>query len=117
MCRTGAINAQVRVMKPRRNFSQQTHPIHPIGPQTHILERFGSFHYCSNFGAKWGELVLLCTILWNEVASKFFATNAPDPPPLDPKLMFWGCFKPFHYCVNFGAKWVKLGQLMHKFVK
>ena len=34
---------------------------------------------------------------WYEVASQFFATNAPNPPPLDPELMFW--------CVlyNFGA--------------
>jgi hypothetical protein len=29
--RTGSSNAQVRATKSRRNFSQQTHPIHPIG--------------------------------------------------------------------------------------
>ena len=28
----GGINAQVRGMKSRWNFSQRTHPIHPIGP-------------------------------------------------------------------------------------
>ena len=26
----------------------------------------------------------------HKVASELFATNAPDPPPLDPKLTFWG---------------------------
>jgi hypothetical protein len=30
--RTGGINALVRAMKSRRNFSQRTHLIHPIGP-------------------------------------------------------------------------------------
>ena len=29
---TGAINAKVRAMKSCRDFSQRTHPIHPIGP-------------------------------------------------------------------------------------
>jgi hypothetical protein len=49
---SGAISAQVRATKSRRNFSQQMHLIHPIGPQTHILWCFGPFHYCKNFGAK-----------------------------------------------------------------
>jgi hypothetical protein len=34
--RIGAFNAQVRSTKSYRNFSQRTHPIHPIGPQTHV---------------------------------------------------------------------------------
>ena len=40
-----------------------------------------------------------CKSSHHEVASEFFATNARDPPPLDPKLMFW--------CVsyNFDAFW------------
>jgi hypothetical protein len=59
MDRTGGINAQVRATKSRRNFSQRMHPIHPIGRQTHILGRFGSFRYCKNFGPKWAELVPL----------------------------------------------------------
>jgi hypothetical protein len=110
--RTDAINAQIRAAKSCRNFLRQMHPIHPIGPQTHVLVLFGLFCYCMNFGAKW--------------VLEFFATNAPDPPhwthfgfgafetvsllhelwcktgvgifrnkrtgstPLDPKLMFWG---------------------------
>jgi hypothetical protein len=31
-CKTGQTSAKVRATKSRRNFLQQTHPIHPIGP-------------------------------------------------------------------------------------
>ena len=31
-CKTGRTSAKVRATKSRRNFSQQTHPMHPIGP-------------------------------------------------------------------------------------
>ena len=31
-CKTGRTSAKVRTMKSRRNFSQRTHPIHPIRP-------------------------------------------------------------------------------------
>jgi hypothetical protein len=31
-CKTGRTSAKVRATKSRRNFSQQTHPIHAIGP-------------------------------------------------------------------------------------
>ena len=31
-CKTGRTSAKVRATKLRRNFSQRTHPIHPIGP-------------------------------------------------------------------------------------
>ena len=31
-CKTGRTSAKVRPTKSRRNFSQQMHPIHPIGP-------------------------------------------------------------------------------------
>jgi hypothetical protein len=37
------INAKVRKTKSPRNFSQRTHPIHSIGPKTHVLGRFGHF--------------------------------------------------------------------------
>ena len=30
-----------------------------------------------------------CKSSCHEVASEFFARNAPDPPPFDPKLTFW----------------------------
>ena len=31
-CKTGRTSANVRATKSRRNYSQRTHPIHPIGP-------------------------------------------------------------------------------------
>ena len=31
-CKTGRTSAKVHATKSRRNFSQETHPIHPIGP-------------------------------------------------------------------------------------
>ena len=41
--KTGRISAKVRAMKSRQNFSQGTHPIHPIGPKTDVLLRFVLF--------------------------------------------------------------------------
>src|SRR6185437_2248219 len=42
-CKTGRTSAKVRATKSRRNFSQRTHLIHPIGPQTTIFVRFVLF--------------------------------------------------------------------------
>src|SRR6185312_7243413 len=42
-CKTGQTSAKVRASKSRRNFSQRTHPIHPIGPKTYVLVRFVLF--------------------------------------------------------------------------
>jgi hypothetical protein len=42
-CKTGRTSAKVRSTKLRRNFSQRTHPMHPIGPQTDVLVRFVLF--------------------------------------------------------------------------
>jgi hypothetical protein len=44
--------SQVRATKSHRNFSQRTHPIYPIGPQTHVFGCFGPFRYFTNFGKK-----------------------------------------------------------------
>jgi hypothetical protein len=57
--RTVAITAQVCETKSRWNFSQWTHPIHPIRPQTHIFGRFRLFCYYTNLGAKRAKLVPL----------------------------------------------------------
>src|SRR6185437_14354937 len=32
-CKTGRTSAKVRATKSRRNFSQRTHPIHPLDPK------------------------------------------------------------------------------------
>src|SRR6185295_173472 len=42
-CKTGRTSAKVRTTKSRRNFFQQTHQIHPIGPLNDVLVRFVLF--------------------------------------------------------------------------
>jgi len=41
--KTGRTSAKVRATKSGRNFSQRTHPIHPIGPKTEVLVGFVLF--------------------------------------------------------------------------
>ena len=48
---TGAINAKDRATKSRQDFSQRTHPIHHIGPETHVLVR------CIVFARIWDRFV------------------------------------------------------------
>ena len=50
-CKTGRSGAKVRAMKSCRNFSQRTHPIHPIGPLPHVSSRFVLF------GCIWDSLL------------------------------------------------------------
>ena len=51
--KTGRTSAKVRATKSRQNFSQQTHSIHSIGPQNHVLVHFVPF------GCIWDYLVAL----------------------------------------------------------
>ena len=44
-CATGRTSAKVRAKKSRRNFSQRTHPIHPIGHETDVLVHFVLFGF------------------------------------------------------------------------
>jgi hypothetical protein len=91
-------------MKSCQNFSQRTHPIHPIGHKTHVSSHFILF-LCI-----WDCSVVLqnsvqnrpswCKSLCHEVASEFFTTNAPNPP---------------HWTVNscfgvFRTTWMHLGR-------
>ena len=66
MGRIRAINAKVHATKSRWKFSLRTHPIHTMGPKTHVFVAFrnvwvnlGSFRYCTKLGGKWAELVQL----------------------------------------------------------
>jgi hypothetical protein len=88
--RTSAINEEVSATKSRRNFSQQTHLIHPIGPQTHVFKRFGPFRYPTNFGAKWAELVPLMHKFVQRSRVGSFHEECTRSTLLDAKLMFWG---------------------------
>ena len=49
-CKTGQTSAKVRAMKSRQNFSQQTHPIHPLDPK---LTFFCVSYYLGAFGTIW----------------------------------------------------------------
>jgi hypothetical protein len=113
---TGAISALVHAMKSCRNFSQRMHPFRPIGPQTHVFERFGPFHYCTNSVTKWAELMQLMHKLGPRSRFAIFSTNVPDPPYLNPNSCF-GAFRTVCYSLNFHAKRAELVQLMHKFVQ
>ena len=50
-CKSGRTCAKVHATKSRRNFSQQTHPIHPIGPLPHVSGCFVLF------GCIWDSLL------------------------------------------------------------
>jgi hypothetical protein len=78
-CKTGRTDAKVRAMKSRHNFSQRTHPIVPVGTETHVFVHFVLF------GCIWCRLVALqnsmqneskwCKSSCHEVGSEFFTTN------------------------------------------
>jgi hypothetical protein len=88
--RTGAINALVRATKSRQNCSQRTHPIRPIGPQTHVFVRFGPFRYYTNFDTKWAELLQLMHKLRRQSRFRIFHNKRTGSTLFDPKLMFGG---------------------------
>ena len=71
-CKTGQTNAKVCATKSRRNFSQRTHPIHPI--RYRLVAIRNSVLNVPN----------VCKRSCHEVVSDFFATNAPDPPHWNP---------------------------------
>ena len=85
---TGATNAQVRAMKSHRNFSQQTHPIHPIGSWTHIMVRLGLCFYGGKINAKRDELVQLMQKFVARSRTRIFRNECTRSTPLDPILMF-----------------------------
>src|SRR6185503_6971801 len=106
-CKTCRTSAKVRATKSRRNFSQRTHPIHPIGTQTNILVLFVLFAFIryrlvafTNSGANRAELVQ------NFVARSrvgLFRNERTRSTPLNPKLMLW-CIS--YYLHAFGTVWL-----------
>ena len=112
-----------------RNFSQRTHPIHPIGPLTHIFVCFIVFgciwdHFVTAWNSVQNELNWCnqCKSLCHEVVSEFFTTNALDPPHwtlnpcLGPFHSVWVHLGSFHYYMKLCAKLAELVQLLQKFV-
>ena len=104
-CKTRRTTAKARATKSRRNFSQGTIPIQPIGPQTDVLVRFVSFGCIRDCLVALRNSVVNGPNYWkslcHEVELEFFATNAPDPPHMTPN----SCFGAFH------TIWVHLGPL------
>ena len=108
---------KVRDTRSRRNFSQRTQPIHPIGPYTDILVRFvhlvasEPFGCLTKLGGKRTELVQM---LEPRSCVRIFRNERTRSTPLDPKLMFWcisyyfGAFGIIFCPTILGAKWVKL---------
>jgi hypothetical protein len=61
-----------------------------MGPKTHVLGRFGPFHYCTKVDAKLAELVPLAYKFAKQSRVGIFRNERTRSSPLDPKLMFWG---------------------------
>ena len=74
----------------------------------------GQFDRLTKLGAKWAELVQ--KVCLHEVASKFFATNAPDPPHCIQNSCFgafrtiWVHFRLFGCLTKIDAKQAELVQ-------
>ena len=105
-CKTGRTSAKVRATKSRWHFSQRTHQIHPIGPQTQnfgvfctIWEHLGPFGCLTQFGSKRAELVQKFV---PRSRVRIFCKERTRSPLLDPKLML-GAFRTI---------WVHLAQLV-----
>jgi hypothetical protein len=77
-------------MKLRWLFSQRTHPIHSIGPKTHVLGHLGPFRHFTKVDAKLAELALLTRKFAKQTLVLNFRNERTQSTPLDPKLMFWG---------------------------
>ena len=113
-------------MKSHRNVSQQTHPIHPhwilnlcVGAFLSVWVHLGPFRYCMKLDAKRAVWCNYCKSSCHEVASEFFATNAPDPPHLTVNWRFGMFCTIWVHLVPFGCLTKlcgKRGELVQKFV-
>ena len=106
--KTGRTIAKVRAAKSRRNFSQRTHPIQPIGPQTDILVHFVLF------GFIWDHLVALqnsmktgrtSAIVRATKSRQNFSQRTHSIHPIGPQTNILVCF------ILFGCIWHRLGAL------
>ena len=125
---TDAINAQVCAIKSHQNFSQRTHLIHPLEPNSYsgvflsVSVDLAMFHYYTELGAKWVELVQLrhMFVPWSRIG--IFCNERTRSTAVDPNSCsgeFWTVWvhlAMFRYYTELGAKWVELVQLRHKFV-
>ena len=82
-CKTGRTGAKVCAKKSLQNFSQRTHPIHPIGPK---LTFWCVSYYLGAFWTIWLPYETGCKMARTSAKDRatksrrnIFATNAPDP--------------------------------------
>ena len=121
-CKTGRSSAKVRATKSRRNFSQRTHPIHPIDPK---LMFWCVLYHSGAFGTVWLPYGTRCNT--GRTSAKVRATKRigifrnkrTRSTPLDHKLTFWCVLYylvasgPFGCLTKLGAK---RAELVQKFV-
>ena len=70
-CKTGRTSAKVRATKSRRNFSQRTHPIHPLDPK---LTFWCVSYYLGAFGTVWLPYETQCKM--GQTSAKVRATKS-----------------------------------------
>ena len=103
---TGRTSAKVRAMKSRRNFSQRTHPIHPVHRK---LTFWCVLFYLVAFGTVWLPYETRCKT--GRTTAKFvprsrvgiFRNERIQSTPLHLQLMFW-CVS--FYLAAFGTVWL-----------
>jgi hypothetical protein len=76
-------------------FPQWMHPTHSIGLKTHVLGRFGPFHYCAKVDAQLAILVPLTHKFAKESYVEKFRNECTCSTQLDPTLIFWGILDHF----------------------
>ena len=85
-CKTGRIDAKVRAMKSRLNFSQRTLPIYPLGPK---LMFWCVSYYLGAFGTIWLPYKTWCKTKVRAMKScRNFSQWTTRSTLLDPNLMF-----------------------------
>jgi hypothetical protein len=81
------------------------HPIHSIGPKTHVLGRFGPFCNCAQVDAKLAELVPLTHKFAKQNRVTIFRKKRTGSTPLDPKLIFLGVSDRFITAQKLSQSW------------
>ena len=88
-----------------------------LGAFRNVWVHLVPFRYHTKLGAKRAESEQLCEDSCHEVASEFFAMNAPNPHHWTLNSCFsafstvWVYLRPFRYCMKLGAKWAEQEQL------
>jgi hypothetical protein len=94
----------------RRNFSQQAHLIHSIGPKTHVLGRFGPFCFCSKVDAKLAELAPLTQKFAKRSSVGTFHNERADPLHWTQNSCF-GAFRTFSLLYESRCKTGRTGAI------